>query len=51
VEMVPLVRTRPWSGGLRRAMEEKQTDLSLDGRQVSFALGSADGAVVMDLLR
>ena len=32
-------------------MEEKQTDLGFDGRQVSFALGSAEGAVVMDPLR
>lgn len=32
-------------------MEEEQTDLSFDGRQVGFALGSADGAVVMDPLR
>ena len=31
-------------------MKEKQTDLCVDGRQVSFALGSADGAVVMDPL-
>jgi hypothetical protein len=32
-------------------MEEEQSDLSFDGPQVSFALGSPDDAVVLDPLR